>query len=156
MENKRNDTSGREHRMSRLLDAPVELVWEVWTQADHLAQWWAPNGFTNTVHVMEMRPGGEWHMVVHGQDGTEHVIRNIVREVVPFKRIVFDHVSGPKFTVTVEFEARGPKTLLNWHALFETTEEFIEMVKNRKAEEGLEQVLESLNHYLTININEIK
>lgn len=56
MENKKNDTSDRELRLSRVLDAPVELVWEVWTQPDHIVQWWGPDGFTITIDLMEMRP----------------------------------------------------------------------------------------------------
>src|SRR5580692_663141 len=49
MENRKNDTSDRELRLSRVLDAPVELVWEVFTDPEHIAQWWGPNGFKNTI-----------------------------------------------------------------------------------------------------------
>src|ERR1700677_3627646 len=149
MENKRNELSDRELRLSRVLDAPVELVWEVWTKPEHIAQWWGPNGFTNTIDLMEMRPGGEWHLVMHGPDGTDYVNRSVFREVVPFKRIVYDHVSGPKFTTTVEFEAQGERTLIRWHMLFETAGQVIHVVKTFKADEGLKQNIEKLSHYLT-------
>jgi uncharacterized protein YndB with AHSA1/START domain len=153
MENKKNDTSDRELRLSRVLDAPVELVWEVWTQPDHIARWWGPNGFTNTIDLMEMRPGGEWHLVMHGPDGADYVNRSVFKVVVPFKRIVYDHLGEPRFTATVEFEAQGPKTLINWHMLFGTAEQFIQVVKTFKADEGLKQNIEKLNHYL---IDQIK
>lgn len=147
-----NDTSDRELRLSRVLDAPVELVWEVWTKPEHIAKWWGPNGFTNTIDLMEMRPGGEWHLVMHGPDGTDYVNRAVFREVVPFKRIVYEHVSGPKFTATIDFEARGPETLISWHMLFETAGEFTQVVKTFKADEGLKQNVEKLNHYLVDRI----
>jgi uncharacterized protein YndB with AHSA1/START domain len=150
MENKKNDTSDREFRASRVLDAPVELVWEVWTSPEHMAQWWKPKGFTNRVDLLEMRPGGEWHMVLHGPDGTEHVVRSVFREVVPLRRIAYDvhdRASGLKFAVTVEFEAKGAKTIIDWYSLFETAGELIKMVKTLKADEGLRLTLDSLNHY---------
>jgi uncharacterized protein YndB with AHSA1/START domain len=153
MVNQKNDTSDRELRLSRVLDAPVELVWEVWTQPDHIAHWWGPNGCTTTIDLMDLRPGGEWHMVMHLSNGTDHVNRMVFREVVPFKRIVYDHINGMRFTVTIELEARGPKTLLNWHALFETAEQFIEMLKTFKGNEGLKQTVEKLSLYL---INQTK
>jgi uncharacterized protein YndB with AHSA1/START domain len=125
------------------------LVWEVWTTPEHLARWWGPNGFTNTIDLLELRPGGEWYLVMHGPDGTDYVNRSVFREVVPFKRIVYEHVSGPKFTATIDFEARGSKTLINWHMLFETAEQFIQVVKTFKADEGLKQNIEKLSRYLS-------
>ncbi|MGZ4038569.1 MAG: SRPBCC domain-containing protein, partial [Bacteroidia bacterium] len=58
MEKKENETSGREISISRLFDAPLELVWTVWTQPEHLKNWWGPSGFTNTIHRMDVKPGG--------------------------------------------------------------------------------------------------
>jgi uncharacterized protein YndB with AHSA1/START domain len=149
METPKNDTSDRELRLSRVLDAPVELVWEIWTQPDHIVRWWGPNGFTATIDFMEMKPGGEWHLVMHGPDGTDYVSRAVFREVVPLKRIVYENVTEPTFTTTIEFEARGPKTLMNWHSLFETAEQFIQIVKTFKGNERLKQTVENLNLYLT-------
>src|SRR5580658_456105 len=97
MENRKNDTSDRELRIWRVLDAPVELVWEVWTNPEHIAQWWGPNGFTNTIELMEVKPEGEWKLVMHGPDGTDYKNRSVFREVVPLKRIVYEHISSPKF-----------------------------------------------------------
>ena len=56
MQNENNDTSGREQRTSLLLDAPVELVWEVWTKPEHIKHWWGPNGFTNTIEKCKCKP----------------------------------------------------------------------------------------------------
>jgi hypothetical protein len=61
---------------------------------------------------------------------------------------VYEHVSSPKFIATIEFEAKGEQTFLSWHMLFETQEQFVQVVKTFKADEGLKQNIEKLNQYL--------
>ena len=146
VENK--NTKDRELIVSRLLNAPVELVWKVWTEPDHIKKWWGPNGFTNTIFEMDVRVGGKWDYIMHGPDGTDYKNKSIFKEIVKHKKIVYEHVSGPKFTATVEFEKQGDKTFLKWHMLFETAEEFIRTVKTFKADEGLKQNVVKLQTYL--------
>lgn len=148
-----NNTADREIRISRLLNAPVELVWEVWTDPEHIKNWWGPNGFTNTISKMDITVGGEWDLIMHGPDGTDYKNKSVFKEVVPNKRLVYEHVSGPKFTATIDFEAQGDKTSLTWHMLFETKEQFIQVVKTFKADEGLKQNVDKLFDYL---VNELK
>lgn len=148
MQKKESNTAGRELRLSRLLNAPIDLVWEVWTDPVHIANWWGPNGFTNTIHTMNLRQEGEWNLTMHGPDGTDFKNKSIFREIIPNKKIVYEHVSGPKFLATIQFEAQGEKTLLNWHMLFESNEEFIQVVKTFRADEGLKQNADKLNSYL--------
>ena len=60
MQHEKNSTKDRELLLTRLLNAPIELVWEVWTKTEHIAQWWGTkNGFTNTITTMDVYPGGE-------------------------------------------------------------------------------------------------
>jgi len=61
-----NDIKDRELLITRVLNAPIDLVWEAWTKPEHIAKWWGPNGFTNTITTMDMKPGGEWNLVMHG------------------------------------------------------------------------------------------
>ncbi|GAB3909405.1 SRPBCC family protein [Mucilaginibacter boryungensis] len=143
-----NNTKDRELLITRTLNAPVELVWEVWSKAEHIAQWWGPNGFTNTITKMDFTPGGEWDLVMHGPDGTDYKNKSVFTQIIPFKKIVYEHVSSPKFVATITFEAQGEQTLINWHMLFETAEQFIQVVKTFKADEGLKQNLEKLDTYL--------
>jgi uncharacterized protein YndB with AHSA1/START domain len=147
MENK-SSTHDREIFISRTLDAPVELVWEVWTKPEHIASWWGPNGFTNTINTMDVTPGGEWNLVMHGPDGTDYKNKSIFKEVILYKKIVYEHISSPRFVSTINFEAQGEQTFINWHMLFETSEQFIQVVKTFKADEGLKQNIEKLNVYL--------
>ena len=65
-------TMDREIVISRVLDAPRELVWEVWTDPRHVVNWWGPNGFTTAIETMDVRPGGVWKHVMHGPDGTDY------------------------------------------------------------------------------------
>ncbi len=146
---RKNNTADRELRISRLLNAEVELVWEVWTDPEHLKNWWGPNGFTNTIGKMEIQPGGEWDLVMHGPDGTDYKNKSIFKEVLLYKKLVYEHVSAPKFTATIEFESQGEKTLLNWHMLFESKEEFENVVRTFKADEGLKQNVEKLDVYVS-------
>jgi len=153
MENK-SDTHDRELLLTRVIDAPVALLWEVWTKPEHVANWWGPNGFTNTISKMDVTPDGEWNLVMHGPDGTNYANKSIFKEVILHKKLVYDHVSGPKFTATIKFDEQGDKTLLTWHMLFESHEVFVQVVKTFKADEGLKQNIEKLNLYLqTVKIN---
>jgi uncharacterized protein YndB with AHSA1/START domain len=148
MENVKNNTKDRELLLSRKINAPVELVWEVWTKPEHIANWWGPDGFTNTISVMELKPGGKWNLVMHGPDGTDYENESIFREIVPLKKIVYEHVSYPHIVATILFEKTGQETLITWHALFDSREEFLEIVKTHKADLGLKQNVGKLIAYV--------
>jgi uncharacterized glyoxalase superfamily protein PhnB/uncharacterized protein YndB with AHSA1/START domain len=148
MEKEKSDTADREIKISRLLNAPVDLVWDVWTDPEHISNWWGPEGFTNTIHSMDMKEEGEWSLTMHGPDGTDYKNRSVFKEIVPMKKIVFDHISGPKYQATVLFEPQGDKTMITWHMVFESKEQFIQVVKTFKADEGLKQNVEKLDAYL--------
>jgi uncharacterized protein YndB with AHSA1/START domain len=142
-----NDTKDRELLLKRTLNAPVALVWEVFTNADHIANWWGPNGFTNTITVMDVKPGGQWQFVMHGPDGTDYKNRSVFKEVIQHKKIVFEHVA-PNFMAAISFEEQGEKTLLTWHMVFESREQFVAVVKAHHADEGLKQNVDKLEVYL--------
>ena len=148
MQNQQNNAADREICISRLFNAPVELVWEVWTNPEHIKNWWGPNGFSNTITKMDVQPGGEWDLVMHGPDGTDYKNKNLFKEVVKHKKLVYEHISGPKFLATIEFESRGDKTFIHWRMLFESKEQLIQVVKTFKADEGLKQNVEKLEVYL--------
>src|SRR6185295_4920270 len=115
-----NDTTNRELKISRLLNAPRELVWKVWTEPEHIKHWWGPAGFTNTISKMEVKPGGEWEFVMHGPDGTDYKNKHIYKEVIKPEKLVIEHVTSPKFLITATFAEQGNKTLLTWRGLFES------------------------------------
>ncbi|MCB0476084.1 MAG: SRPBCC domain-containing protein [Flavobacteriaceae bacterium] len=137
----------RSLRISAILKAPIEQVWKVWTEPDHIAKWWGPKGFTNTIHVMHLHKDGEWRLTMHGPDGTNFANRSVFREIVPFEKIVFDHFN-PNFLTTVRFESNDGNTLMEWTAEFESVELFDIVVKAHKADVGMKQNVEKLEAYL--------
>jgi len=141
-------TAEREIVATRVLNAPRELVFKVWTDPEHIMHWWGPNGFTNTIHEMDVRPGGVWRFIMHGPDGVDYDNKNIYNEVVKPERLEYDHVSSPRHHVTVTFEDRGGKTKLTMQMLFDTSEELNRTIEKFGAVEGLNETLGRLTEYL--------
>lgn len=146
------NTENRELRITKTLKAPIELVWEVWTNPDHIANWWGPNGFTNTIHTMDVNEGGEWTLTMHGPDGTNYPNRSIYREIIPLKKIVFEHFN-PHFITTVLFEANGNETIMDWTGLFDSAEMLDIVIKAHRAKEGQKENVEKLELYLANLLN---
>ncbi|MEP7321915.1 MAG: SRPBCC family protein [Saprospiraceae bacterium] len=139
----------REIFISRLLNAPIHLVWEVWTNPNHIKNWWGPNGFTNTIYVMDVRQDGVWDLTMHGPDGKDYKNKSVFKEVVKHKKLIYEHMTSPHFVATITFDARGDKTFLQWNMLFDSSEQFIQVAKVFKADQGLKQNVERLSTYLS-------
>ena len=139
---------------TRVLDASRALVFSVWTDPNHLAQWWGPNGFTTTTHAFDFRPGGVWRFVMHGPDGRDYQNRIIFDEIVPPERIVYRHSGGEdvepvQFTQTVTFKDLGNgQTLLTWHGTFPSAEERARVIRDYGADKGLVQTMARLDDYV--------
>lgn len=150
----RTNTADRELSATRLLDAPRELVWEVWTDPKHLAVWWGPNGFTNTIQEMDVRAGGAWRLIMHGPDGTDYQNKMRYLEVVKPERLVYKHTGDAgtepvNFHVTVTFAEEGGKTRLTMRALFASAAARQHVIQKYGADEGMEQNLARLEQYVT-------
>ena len=149
-------TVDREIVLSRLLDAPRELVFAAWTDPKQVVQWWGPRGFTTTSHEMSVKPGGVWRFVMHGPDGRDYKNKIIFTEVVKPERLVYRHAGEDehedvRFHVTVTFQAQGRKTLLTMRSLFTTAQERDEVVTKYGAIEGGKQTLERLAAHVEKN-----
>lgn len=112
----------REIVTTRVFDIPRERLFVAYANPEYLAKWWGPNGFTNTFEEFDMTPGGVWSFVMHGPNGINYPNRNVFVEVVKPERIVFQHVSAPRFQMTITLEDLDGKTRLTWRMLFETAE----------------------------------
>ena len=66
--------------------------------------------FTNTIHEMTVKPDGVWRLIMHGPDGVDYKNEIIFIEVVELERLVYDHVSGPKFKASVRFDEQDGRT----------------------------------------------
>src|SRR5436853_2891112 len=79
----------RELTLTRVLDAPRELVFRMWTDPQHVAKWWGPTGFTNPVCEMDVRPGGALRIVMRAPDGADYPMIGTYGEVTPPERLAF-------------------------------------------------------------------
>jgi len=135
--------------ITRILNAPRDLVFRIWTEPEHIKHWWGPNGFTNTISKMEFRPGGVWEFVMHGPDGTDYTNVNEFIEIIRPEKIVLKHVLNPVFTMTVTFEDTGDnKTILTIRNRFESREVFDNAVEKYGAAVGLKQNVDRMEDYL--------
>ena len=111
---------------TRVYDASLQAVWDAWTVAEEIAQWWGPRGFTITTHERDLRTGGHWHYTMHGPDGTDYENTTQYLEVVPKQRLVYDHGGHrdrpPLFRVTALFTERDGRTQLDMSMAFATPE----------------------------------
>ena len=137
----------RELLTVRMLDAPRELVWQAWTEPERVAQWWGPDGFRNTMHEMDVRPGGAWRFIMHGPDGTDYPNEILFTEVTAPARLVYSHVAPP-FESTVTFDDVGGKTVLAMRLRFPTAAEYRQAVERYGAVEGAKQTLGRLGEQL--------
>jgi len=150
-----SETADREIVITRLIDAPRELVFEALTDPKHLLNWWGPKGFTNTFHEADIRVGGVWRFTMHGPDGTDYPNYKVFKEIVKPERIVSTHGSGPgtdyQFLQTFTLKEQGGKTLLTMQLIFDTAATREMVVNQFNAIEGGNQTLDKLEAYLTKN-----
>ncbi len=109
--------------LTRVFDAPRELVFKVWTDTRHMAQWWGPNGFTNPVCELDVRPGGAIRIDMRAPNGVVYPMKGVFEEIVEPERLVFissalDEKGNSMFDIlnTVTFADQGGKTSLTLQA----------------------------------------
>lgn len=116
--------------ITRIFDAPRDLVFAVWVQPDHIPHWWGPRGYDTLSCEVDLRPGGKWRVASRHQDGSETAETGEIREVDAPSRLVLTHAwedaagrPGPATVVTVRFEEERGKTRMTFHqASFDTAE----------------------------------
>lgn len=153
MENSFNNFSreGNQIIHVRLLQASRELVWEVWTDPEHIKEWWGPMGFSVTNDSMQVKPGGVWKFTMHGM-GKDWPNRIRYTQVIKPSLISYHH-DGEKddkysFDVTVTFEEKGESTLLTMKSVFHSAQIVDELNKKVNAIEGGKQTLNRLEAYV--------
>jgi uncharacterized protein YndB with AHSA1/START domain len=149
-------TSASELEMivSRVLNAPRELVFDVWTDPAHLGEWWGPAGFATTTHRMDLRPGGEWIHVMHGPDGIDYPNHTVFIEVNRPSRLVYTNRGGDAATdpasyeATVTFDEQGGRTRVTMRARFDSAAEKARIMREYGAYEGAHQMFDRLARHL--------
>jgi uncharacterized protein YndB with AHSA1/START domain len=131
----------------RSFDAPRTLLYEAFRNPNHLVHWWGPNGFTNTFHEFDLRPGGTWRFTMHGSNGVDYEIMKKFLDVVDGDHIVLEHVEPMHhFRLTMTFTDDGPRSELIWHMVFLEAEESDQL--KRFLAEANEQNFDRLEAYL--------
>jgi len=140
-----------ELRIIRVYDAPVEAVWDAWTDPEQVAQWWGPRGFTLTTQSKDLRPGGNWTYVMHGPDGVDYPNKIQYFEVEPHAKLVYDLGGNddrpPLFRVTVLFSEIDGKTTMDMTmslATPEAAEEIRKFIKKAGGDSTWDRLAEYL------------
>jgi uncharacterized protein YndB with AHSA1/START domain len=133
--------------LTRVFDAPRELVFRAWSDRAHLTKWWGPKGFTLPGCEMDFRTGGAYRFVMRGPDGRDNPFHGVYREIVRNERIVFtailDNLPGHELVTTVTFADEGGKTKLTVRQTTPPGE------AGRGQNQGWSETLERLADHLT-------
>lgn len=122
---KNDDLNNRTLTIEKILDAPIDLVWEAWTDPKHVAQWWAPYGIPLEVLAYDFRVGGEWKYAMPMPDGNQFISEGSFKEIVDKKKIVTSADFKPMtegVEMHISFEEDGEKTHLTFSVVHETEE----------------------------------
>jgi uncharacterized protein YndB with AHSA1/START domain len=94
-------------------------VFAAFSDPQRLARWWGPAGFTNTFAVCEFKPGGRWSYVMHGPNGGNYRNESVFAEVEPPRKVVVQHLSEPKYVLTIVLTPAAGGTTVYWEQAFE-------------------------------------
>ena len=143
--------SDRELQLSRVFDAPRELVWKALTDPTMIAQWWGMRGGITIIDKFDFQPGGAWRFVQNDPDGREHGFRGEYRELLPPERMVqtfeWEGLPGHIVVETLMLEDLGSKTKVVNHSLFASVEDRDGMLGSGM-EEGANESWDQLSELL--------
>jgi uncharacterized protein YndB with AHSA1/START domain len=154
------EAKGKRFRMSRTFDAPRDLVWKAWTDAEALKQWWGPRTYPTTYCTVDFRVGGVWHYCMTGPNGEEAWGKATYKEIVPRERIAYlDQFSDrdgnpapgmPETVITLEFAEHDGKTTVTSTANYDSEEDLKKLVEMGMSE-GASETWDRLAEYLAKN-----
>lgn len=145
--------SDREILMTRVFDAPRDLVFEAHTSCEHMSNWWGPRRYQVASCEFDFRPGGAWRIVHRGPEGEEHGFHGEFRELVRPERIVwtfeYEGMPGHVSVQTLTLEEHGGKTTLTSTSVFDTAEDRDGMLESGM-ESGAAESMDRLDEYLEV------
>lgn len=103
---------------SRLFPFTPAQIFAAFINADRLATWWGPDGFSNIFEIFEFKTQGRWKFVMHGPDGKDYPNDCVFLEASQ-RKIIIRHVSPPNFTLTITLDEADGQTILEWHQAFD-------------------------------------
>ena len=145
-----NEVSNRTLTLERTFNAPIELVWEAWTESEHIARWWGPKGMKTNVIEHDFKEGGKWKYVMLMPDGNEFIAEGVYSVIVEPEKIISSEDFIP-MTAGVEiqalFEENGDKTNFTFNVVH-STEEYCKQQEEMGFYNGWGSTFERLDTYL--------
>ena len=109
---------------TRIFNFSRELLFQAWSNPEHLKNWWGPTGFTNTFNEFDFRVGGKWSFIMHGPDKGNYANECEFIQIEPLHLIAWKRYSKPLFQVVATFQELDKEhTQLIFKMLFDTAEE---------------------------------
>lgn len=149
--NEVNEIEKRTLTIKRTFDAPRKLVWEVWTQPEHIANWWGPSGMKTNVKKHDFRVGGEWEYVMTMPDGKDFISHGIYSkiEILEFIETSANFIPMTEgVTILANFIDADEKTEFVFKVIH-PTEEYCKQQEEMGFYNGWGSVFDGLNNYLT-------
>jgi len=146
-----SSTADREIVVSRVFDAPRELVFSAWADTEHVSKWWGPNGFRTTTYKRDFRPGGVWDFVMHGPDGRDYINKVIYQRIVVPELIEHIHMGDDNavhFHAHTTFEDLNGQTRITMRNVLPSKAVRDKVVREYGAIEGAQQTLERFAQHL--------
>lgn len=133
--------------LTRVFDAPRELVFRLWSSPEHIARWWGPETCWLDTVEMDFREGGEWSFWMRNGNGLDHWIGGTYRRIDPPSRLIFTYVNrydGHETEVDLTFSEAGGKTKMRFRQ-----EAFLSVAERDGHGEGWSSTFALLADYLT-------
>ncbi|TGM56712.1 SRPBCC domain-containing protein [Leptospira vanthielii] len=138
----------------RYFDVPADLLFEVWSEGEHLTEWWGPDGFTLTIQRLDFSNGGIWEFVMHGPDGHDYKNKIQFIDIQKPHFISYKHLGDGEgdedvnFQSKIIFEKAGNGTNLVMEQQFTSKQELERVNEKYGAIEGGKQHIGNLAKYL--------
>jgi uncharacterized protein YndB with AHSA1/START domain len=133
------DASNKKLLVERVFDAPVETVWQAWTQPELLDKWWAPKPWKANTVSMDFREGGKWFYYMEGPDGSRHYCKVDYKSIVPNNSFTgYDGFADEKGNTLTDppgmdwkciFKAEGDTTKVEIEVTFATEDDMKKIVE---------------------------
>lgn len=153
--NNQNDANNRTVTIEKVFNVPISLVWEAWTQPEHIAVWWSPKGMETKVIEHDFRVGGNWKYTMEMPDGNEFIADGVYSVILKFQEIRSSANFKP-MTEGVEiqalFEENGDKTNFIFN-IIHATEEYRIQQEKMGILNGWGSVFERLEEHLKVTAN---
>ena len=145
-----NNLDSRTLTIKRTFDTPVDLVWNAWTQAEHLSQWWGPPGMNVDIQEHNLNVGGTWKYVMQMPDGNDFISEGKYSEIVELQKIVTSADFKPMtegVELQLHFEDNDGKTEFTFKCVH-ATEEYSKQQENMGFYKGWGSAFDRLENHI--------